>query len=68
MAEEPLTFAVPMKRLADFESEQRTTSMRDEPYRVLRRKTHAVMRLLDVDEETAEAIVLKRIDYHISAA
>lgn len=62
-----LIFAVPLERLREFEEEQREqASMRRNPYNVMRRKTKALAAFLNVDEATAEAILLGRIDANIS--
>lgn len=41
-------------------------SLKGEPYRVMRRKTKFIAKALGVDEPTAEAILLKRIDAWIA--
>lgn len=57
-------FAIPLSRLSQFEREN-LRSIQGDPYRVLRRKTKFVAAKLGVDEETAEKIVLNKIDIWI---
>lgn len=67
---EELTFAVSAERLHEFEREQReqasSANYRKDPYWVMRRKTKALAAFLDVDEATAEKILLKRVDVCIT--
>lgn len=57
-------FAIPLSRLSEFEKERLGSSDGD-PYYELRRKTKFVANKLDVDEATAEKIVLHRLDIWI---